>query len=123
MSSWRDSIASMPVADIRPTSRRARSHIRSASATPGDDHSAVGAAVAGVDDDPLAAQPRAGLAQQLLLAQQVRPAAGDLAAQLAQRAQGGGPAQAVGHEAVLALELAQRPSVCSSNTPPGRPGS
>ena len=33
---------------------------------------AIGPAVTGVDDDPLAAQPRAGLAQQLLLAHQVR---------------------------------------------------
>ena len=65
----------MPVAAIRPSSRRARSHIRSASATPADHDAAVGAAVTRVDDDPLAAQPRAGLAQQLLLAQQVRAAA------------------------------------------------
>jgi hypothetical protein len=70
----------------------------SASATP----------VPGVDHDPLAPQPRSGLAQQLLLAQQPRAPAGDLPAELAQRTQGGGAAQPVGDEPVLALELLER---------------
>ncbi len=70
VSSCRESIASIPVAVIRPTSRRARSHIEVGLGHTGDDDAAVGAAVPRVDHDPLAAQPRPGLAQQLLLAQE-----------------------------------------------------
>ena len=107
-SSRRVSSASMPVAAMRPSSRRARSHIRSASVTPADRHAAVRAAVTGVDHDPLPAQAGAGLAQQLLLAQQVRAAALDpTGAELAQRAQRRRPADAVRDVAVVALERAQ----------------
>ena len=75
VSSCRDSIASMPVADIRPIEPAGEVPHQVGLGDPGHDDAAVRAAVAGVDDDPLAAQPRAGLAQQLLLAQQVRAAA------------------------------------------------
>ena len=54
-------------------------------------HAAVGAAVPRVDDDALARQPRPGAVQALLLAQQARAPAGDLAAEVAEVTQGAGP--------------------------------
>ena len=70
-------------------------------------HAAVGAAVARVDDDALAREPGPGAVQALLLAQQARAPAGDLAAEVAEVTQGARPAHAVGGHAVVALEAAQ----------------
>ena len=67
----------------------------------------LGAAVAGVDDDAPSDQVRAALDERGALPQQLRAAAGDLAAELAQRAQRGRAAGAVGGEPVVALEGAQ----------------
>ena len=64
----------------------------------------VAAAVAGVDDDPLAQQVRPGRGHLHHLAQQLRPAADHPAAELAQRAQGGRAADGVGDQAGFALE-------------------
>ena len=69
---------------------------------------AIGTAVAGVDDDELARQRGPGAGDRLGLAHRVRPAADDRAAELVQRLEGGRPAGAVGHDADVALELAQR---------------
>ena len=75
---------------------------------PVGDHAGVVAAVARVEDDALAEQARAGVGDGDQVAQQLRPAADHAAAELAQRAQRAGPADAVGDEAVVALEAAQR---------------
>ena len=64
----------MPVAAIRPSSRRARSHIRSASVTPADHDPAVRPPWPGSITIRLPRSRGPGLAQQLLLAQQVRAA-------------------------------------------------
>ena len=106
--SCRESIASIPVALMRPTRRRARSHMRSASATPADTTPRSGPPWPGSTTIRL---PRSrGPAWRSSSCSRIRcgTPTGDLAAELAQRAQRGGPAQAVRDEAVLALEAAQR---------------
>ena len=60
-----------------------------------------------VDDDSPADQVRAALHEAGALPQQLRPPAGDLAAELAQRPERGRAAGAVGGQAVVALEGAQ----------------
>ena len=68
----------------------------SASRSAAGDHAEVVAAVAGVDHDALAAQPRTGLAHLLLLAQEHgAPATGPRRGQVVQLADGRGAAHAV----------------------------
>ena len=96
-----------PAAASRPSMREARSKTRSASVVSPCGEAGLQAAVAGVDDDAPADQVRAAVDEGGALAQQLRAAAGDLPAELAQRAQGGRAAGAVGGEPVVALEGAQ----------------
>ena len=97
----------MPMAVMRPSSRLAKSHRMSASligpAGPFMIRPVVVAAAARIDDDPLAGQPRTGAADQLLLADRVRGAAGDPRAEEVQGAQRFRAADAVGIQPVLAL--------------------
>ena len=81
------------------------------------------AAVAGVDDDAPADQVRAALDERGALPQQLRAATGDLAAELAQRAQRGRAAGAVGGQPVVALEGRAGPtSVSGPEDAVDRPG-